>query len=303
MYTRHEYGDIVWIDLESPVRADVERIIDEFDIDANVAEELLVPSVKSRADLRRHYVYMVLHFPALKHSHKTREQEMDFILGRKFLITTHYDLIDPLHKFEKLFETQTLLHSYQGAEHAGIIFITMMKKLYRAVEHEVESIRQDMHDIEENIFSSHHIEMVSAISRTARDLLNLRHTIEPHRDALQTLESVTPQLFGPEFVSQVKTLTTEYYRVHNHIMRETESLHELRETNNSMLTTKQNETMRIFTILAFFTFPLTLIVTVADISTPDNPILNVTHPFWVIVTLLTMITIWMFVFFKRKNWL
>lgn len=303
MYTRHTYRDIVWVDLESPSREDVERVIEEFNIESNIAEELLLPSVKARAEVRADYMYLVLHFPALHHSHKTREQEMDFIIGKKFLITTHYDLIDPLHKFEKIFQTHALLNNYQDAEHAGTIFITMMRRLYRAVEHEVESIRQGMHDIEESIFSNHHVEMVSAISRTARDLLNLRHTIEPHRDALQTLEAHAPTIFDATFVQHIKDLTNEYYRVHNHIMRETESLHELRETNNSMLTTKQNESMRIFTILAFFTFPLTLIVSVADISTPDNPLLAVQHPFWIVVALLTVVTVCMFVYFKRKKWL
>jgi hypothetical protein len=59
-------------------------------------------------------------------------------------------------------------------------------------------------------------------------------------------------------------MSNEYYRVHNHVMRNTESLHELRETNNSLLTTKQNETMRVLTGMALLTFPLTLFVTISD---------------------------------------
>jgi magnesium transporter len=228
---------------------------------------------------------------------------MDFIVGKDFLITTHYDLIDPLHKFSKLFDTQALLNNHQQSEHAGMIMISMIKKLYKAVEHEVESVRQNLHDIEEHIFSSHHVEMVSAISRSSRDLLNLRHTIEPHRDALQSFELFATQLFDPAFAIPLKTLTNEYYRVHNHIIRETESLHELRETNNSMLTTKQNETMRIFTILAFVTFPLTLIVDVFNIDSKYNPLLGHPYDFWFVLGILAFVTLCMFGFFKMKKWL
>ncbi|MDB5188317.1 MAG: hypothetical protein JWO50_837 [Candidatus Kaiserbacteria bacterium] len=303
MYSRHEYGNIIWVDLESPARSDVERIIEEFDIHPSVAEELLVPSVKARAEYYGEYAYLVLHFPALRHSHKTREQEMDFIVGKNFLITTHYDLIDPLHKFSKLFDTQALLNDHQGSEHAGMIMLSMIKKLYKAVEHEVQVVRQNLHDIEDHIFSNHHVEMVSAISRSSRDLLNLRHTIEPHRDTLQSFELFAPQLFGQEFMLPLKTLTNEYYRVHNHIVRETESLHELRETNNSMLTTKQNETMRIFTILAFVTFPLTLIVDVVNIDSEYNPLLHHQYDFWYVLGILLVVACFMFVFFKVKKWL
>ena len=303
MYARHEYGEIVWVDLESPSRADVERVIEEFGIDSSVAEELLVPSSKARAEYHDTYAYMVLHFPALRHSHKTREQEMDFIVGRNFLITTHYDLIDPLHKFSKLFDTESILKTHHGVEHAGFIFVAMVKKLYKAVEHEVEYIRRGLTDIEEHIFSNHHVEMVSAISRSSRDLLNLRHTIEPHRDVWQSCDVFTTQLFGSNFGASLKSVVNEYYRVHNHIMRETESLHELRETNNTMLTTKQNETVRLFTILAFFTFPLSLMVAILSIHSEHNPILGLRYDFWIIIGALLFMAFLMFLYFKRKKWL
>ena len=31
-----------------------------------------------------------MHFPALHHSHKSAEQEVDFIIGKQFLITTRF---------------------------------------------------------------------------------------------------------------------------------------------------------------------------------------------------------------------
>src|SRR3989344_5007702 len=88
MLTRFEHEGITWIDMESPSRDEVVRIAAEFDIESHIAEELLLPASKSRAEFRRNYVYAVLHFPALRHSHKTREQEVDFIVGQNFIITT-----------------------------------------------------------------------------------------------------------------------------------------------------------------------------------------------------------------------
>ncbi len=179
----------------------------------------------------------------------------------------------------------------------------MLKKLYKAIEHEVEYVRHDLAVIEENIFSQRQVEMVAAISRSARDLLNLRQTIEPHREALKSLESEGHAFFGDAFVPYLRALSNEYYRVHNHIMRHTESLHELRETNNSLLTTKQNETMKIFTILAFVTFPLSLIVTILDIPSAHNPIIGRPYDFWIIIGIMLVATFCMFLFFKRKRWL
>jgi Mg2+ and Co2+ transporter CorA len=179
----------------------------------------------------------------------------------------------------------------------------MLKRLYKGVEHELEFIRRDLSNVEERVFSGDEVRMVEAISRVARDLLNLRQILEPHREVLHTLESEGGKFFGEDFVPYLRGLSNEYYKVHNHIMRLTESLHELRETNNSLLSTKQNETMKTFTILAFVTFPLSLIVTIMSMHAPDNPVLDNPHGFRVIAGLVFAAAIVMYFFFRSKKWL
>lgn len=303
MLTRYEHQGLTWVDLESPTLREVQDVASEFGIDVPVAEELLSPSVRPRADFFERYVYLVLHFPALRHSHKNREQEVDFLIGRDFLVTAHYDVVDPIHKFSKVFEVNAALDTQVIAEHGGFLFFSILKKLYKAVEHELEHVRREQNLIEEHIFSGHEVRMVEAISRSARDLLALRQTIEPHRDVLRSLESDGAGFFGPAFVPYLKALSNDYFRVHSHIMRSIESLHELRETNNSLLTTKQNETMRVLTIMALLTFPLSLMVAIFDINTVDNPFSLVPHGFFLIVGLVIAAGALMLAVFKLKKWL
>lgn len=303
MHTRYEHNGLVWIDLESPSRDEIQDVMDQFGIAPLIAEELLLPATKPRVEFYPVYAYLVLHFPALRHSHKTREQEIDFVVGRNFLITTHYDTIDPLHKFSKVFEVNSLLDKSNLGDHAGFMLFYMLKKLYQAVEHEVEYVRHDLGVIEEHIFSGHEVAMVSSISRSARDLLNLRQRIEPHREVLREFEAGGPKFFGIEFTPYLRALSDEYYRVHNHIMRATESLHELRETNNSLLTTKQNEAMKIFTILAFVTFPLSLYLEIFSTDALHTPIIGKEYDFWIIMGIMAVMAACMFFYIKRKKWL
>jgi magnesium transporter len=302
MYSRMEHEGLIWIDLESPTREEVARIVEEFQIQPMVAEELLFPATKQRAEFYADYAYLVLHFPALRHSHKTREQEIDIIVGKRFLITAHYDVIDPLHKFAKIFEVHSILDKDEHEGHAGFLFFYMLKKLYKAVEHEVDYVRHELALIEEHIFSDQQVEMVAAISKSARDLLNLRQAIEPHREVLHTIETDGPKLWGEDFSPYLRALSNEYYRVHNHVMRETESLHELRETNNSLLTTKQNETMKNLTLLAFVTLPLSLIASIFEMNTIDTPLASNPHGFWIIIYGMFIITLLMLWYFKHKKW-
>lgn len=303
MHTRHESGGLVWIDLESPNRIEVRQVAEEFGITEAVSEELLLPASKPRAEFYGNYAYVILHFPALKHSHTTREQEVDFIIGRRFLITTHYETIDPLHKFSKVFEVNAALEAAPLGDHAGFLFFYTVKKLYKAIEHELEFLRRELALIEEYIFSGREVEMVSAISRSSRALLNLRQTIEPHRDVLRTLEEGGPPFFGDAFSPYLRGLSNEYYRVHNHITRATDFLHELRETNNSLLTTKQNETMKVLTLIALFVLPLSFMAEVFAMDTKNMPIIGRQHDFWIVIGMMVILSAGMFIYFKHKKWL
>ncbi len=303
MISRHEHNGLIWIDLLSPTPKEVADVAVEFDLDHATAEELLLPSLKPRVDFSEKWLYLILHFPALRHGRKTQEQEVDFVVGERFIITTHYDAVDPLHKFSKIFETNSLLDRTHMTEHAGFILFYMLKNLYKAIDHEGEYIRRELSQIEEHIFIGHEVEMVQAISRSARDLLNLRQTIEPHREVLHDLETNGSRFFGADFVPFLKGMSNEYYRVHNHIMRNTESLHELRETNNSLLTTKQNETMRVLTVMALLTFPLALFVAISDFHGSGNPFTHVENGFWYLLGLVVTAASILTWYFWRKKWL
>jgi magnesium transporter len=303
MIKRYTHGKLTWIDLESPTQDDVRSMIEEFSIDPLVAEELLLPTLKPRIEMHEHFVYLILHFPALRHTHQSPEQEIDFIVGRDFLITTRYDTIDPLHKFSKVFEVNSVLDRSNIGSHAGFLFFYILKKMYRSVDHEVEHIQADLENIETKIFGGYEKEMVASISFSGRDILNLRQTIEPHRDVLRSFEEDGKIFFGNDFSPFLRTLSNEYYRVHNHIMRNTEFMRELRETNNSLLYTKQNEIMKVLTIMAFVTFPLALFTSLFGMNTSYLPIVGHEFDFWIIVAaMITLATIF-FIFFKYKKWL
>ena len=303
MLNRYEHNGLTWIDLESPTPEEVQQVAEHFGIAALVAEELLMPTTKPHVEYYPEYLYLVFHFPALRHSRKTREQEIDFVIGHNFIITTHYDTVDPLHKFSKVFEVNSILDRSNIGEHAGFLFFYMLRKLYKEVEHEVEYVKHDMGIIEEHIFSGHEVSMVSAISRSARDLLNLRQTIEPHREILHELESGAAHFFGEDFLPYLKTLSNEYYRVHNHIERQTESIRELRETNDSLLSTKQNEVMKTLTVITAVTAPLALIAGTFGISSQYIPIIDSPVGFWFVLFIMLVTGIGIVVFFKREKWM
>lgn len=301
MRERRDYKNFSWIHLSDPRPDEVQELVHEFGVHLGIAEELLVPSAKPHAEIYDHHMYLVLHFPALRRAHIHQEQEIDFVIGKNVIITAHYEHIDTLHKFEKTLALDTLHHAKY--EHSFDMFIAVLKRLYRSVEHEADAVRDVLENIERDMFLGEEKEMVFALSKIARDILNLRQALEPHEDILQSVRTEIERLAPAGYASRVRNIENLWHRVNRRMVRLHQTMKELRETNNSLLNTKQNEIMKVLTIMAFVTFPLTLLAALFGMNTHDTPLLGTPQDFWIIVGAMFFFASLMFMYFKKKGWL
>lgn len=304
MITIYKHKHLTWVDVESPTPEEVREIMEKYDIDPLVADELLLPTLKPHVDVYPNFIYLILHFPAFKHTHSGNvNQEIDFIIGKDFLITTRYDSVDPLHKFSKVFEVNSVLDKSDIGDHAGFLFFYMIRKLYKSLEHELEYIEDSLEIIEEDVFEGKEKEMVIALSNISRDLLNLKQALNPHQEILTSFSNAGKIFFGNDFGNHLNSIIGEYYRIKNSILVHTDTLYELRETNNSLLSTKQNEVMKVLTIMAFITFPLSLIASIFGMNTSYLPLVGGPFDFWLVMGIMGFAGLLMFIFFKRNRWL
>ncbi len=318
MLSRVKIGDIEWIDLESPSQEELRNIMHEFDIDPMTMRELLEPSLKPRTEDFKDYLYLVLHFPSIRDGKMLSEQEIDFILGVNFLITTRYQAISAFEELKKQLETGVALNEskdFQGPseryKYAADLFLELVEKMYHIVSIQIEDVQDDLEDIEEEIFNEKEKEMVFALSYTGRDILNLKQALDPHQETLKSLEALIANYSSSEHKKKLKVLESFYYKLRKNTSQLWHSLTELRETNNSLLSTKQNEVMKIFTILAFVTFPLSLVSSIFGMNTEYIPVTGmhinlgfvVIKDFWVVIALMLLATLLMFAYFKHKKWI
>ncbi|OHA84043.1 MAG: hypothetical protein A2937_02515 [Candidatus Yonathbacteria bacterium RIFCSPLOWO2_01_FULL_47_33b] len=304
MISRYTYKDLVWIDVQSPTSEEVRGLMDEFNIHPLAADELLTPTLRPKVDLYPDFIYLILHFPIISHKHEGgREQEIDFIIGKKFLITTHYDLIDPLHEFSKVFEVNSILERSNIGDHAGFILFYIMKELYKMLDRELDHVNHDFTDIEAKIFGGKERDMVNSISHLNRDLLNFRQTLRPHKEVLESFEVAGTKFFGQDFSYYLRTIVGEHYKISAILDGHRETILELRDTNDSLLTTKTNETIKTLTTLSFVIFPLSLIAGIFGMNTNELPIVGRPHDFWMVIGIMLIGVLGMFVYFKYKKWI
>ncbi|HSE35438.1 MAG TPA: magnesium transporter CorA family protein [Candidatus Paceibacterota bacterium] len=304
MITRYPYRELVWIDIEKPTHEEVRALMDEFDIHPMVADELLGPSVRPKVDRHENFIYLVLHFPAIRHSHgSSQAQEIDFIIGKKFLITVRYDAVDPLHKFSKVFEVNSILDRSNIGEHAGFLFFYMIRKIYASCIHELEIIRDQLGDAEEQIFAGRERDMVEQLSVINRDLLTFHRALRQHEATLNSLARASEEFFGNEFRHWIENVVGEYLKVEEMFEDQKEVLANLRETNNSLLSTKTNDVMKVLTATTFSILPASLLGQIFSTRAGGMPLIDSPYAFWIILTGMIILAGSTYFYFKRKRWL
>lgn len=297
--------------MESPSKADISKVRSEFDVHSLVAEEVLSPSLRPKVDVYSSHVYLVLHFPVYIYGKpgfsddSVREsREVDFILGKDFLITVHYEPIDEFLDFTKLFEASELIGQGRDAEvDAGFIFYHILGGLYRGIESDLDSINRNLRDIESHIFLGDERRMVERISSVNRSLLDFRWALKNHEDILNSLESDASDFFNNSFPTHLHALYNEYYKIWNIIESNKEIVGDLRTTNDSLLSTKTNEVMKVLTILAFITFPLSLVAAIFGMNIDSAPLVHDPNGFWIVIGIMIVLMAAMFGYFRHKQWL
>ncbi len=303
MIKTHTHKSITWIEVENPTVDEIKSLARDYNINLGVAMELELPSYKEKIIAYKDYLYVVMHFPALRHSHIRTEQEIDFIIGKNFIITTRYETIDALEKFSKTFELNKMLERDLMEDHAGFVFYYIIKELYRAMSDEFDSVSDVLRTIEKNVFSGKEKDMVADISKANRNLINIARTVNAHGDLLQKLKIEAEQFFGKDFSDNMDKILNEYYRVEKILTGNIDYLREIRATNDSLLSSKQNETMKVLTVITLLTLPMTVINGFFQLSTRYTPLVGRSHDWQIIVISELVAVILFYVFIKFKKWL
>jgi magnesium transporter len=303
MICTNKYRNLTWIDVESPTQNEITHLIEEYDIPEIAAKELLSKTVRSKVDLHHNTIYLILHFPKVHtKGDVSTEQEIDFLLGKDYVITVHYEKIRALSHCTHSFESHTVSNKNAIGDHAGFLFFYLIKELYKDSMEALEGVNDNLKDIEKSIFEGKEGDMVHAISQTNRKLLDFKQAIRFHGDVLESFENAGKNFYGDNFSYYLSAITGEYNKVNNLLEGHKEILRDLRETNDTLLSWKTNQTVKSLTVLSFIMLPLALITGIFGMNS-EVIFINSSVDFYSVLIAMVCLAIMMFLFFKGKKWI
>ncbi len=301
------YRGIVWLDLQSANDDEVAGLVKRYDLHPLVGEELKRSSTLAKVDFYPDYFLVALTLPIRVRKGERYEivdRQIDFVIGKNFLITSRNDAIEQLEYFKKIFEANVILNKEERIEHAGFLFYYMIKRIYAGMIEDLENIRDSLTAAETRVFAGDERKMVEVLSSLSRELIDIKQTARMHHDVWEELVAFADKdFFGKDFGSYIRDIRDEFNIIHELITNARELLADLRETNDSLLNTKQNETIKILTLIALIFNPLTFIASVFTIPAAYVPLVDKAYGWTVIVIVMAVLVVGTWWFFKKKRWI
>lgn len=303
MIERFTQGKIRWINLKNPTREEIQAIMTELDMYPALMTDLTTPVPKNSAINIGSTIKVTLDFPVVKRIDTSNQNEVKFLITKQFLLTIQYEEMDGIDRFKRQFEVASTLRKSQKNITGAHLFISLVNNLYESASTKLDYIESKLADIEDDIFKDNDRQLVYALSSVSKKLITFRHIMRGHDEVFSSVRPLFVAIYGDTFTSDLQGIQGQYFLLQRHANALFETLTALQETNITMITTRQNDVIKNLTVMAFITYPLTLLSSMFGMNVQDAPILGHKHDFWIVVLVMILASTCFIIFFRHKKWI
>jgi len=297
---------LTWIHLDPPIDAEIVNTLrDRFGWHPLDVEDVLSKRQRPKVDdyVDDGYLFGVLHFPAYdKNIQRLNAGELDFFIGPDYLVTiSNVELLPVTRLFNRLQDDERL-RDQLFTKGSGRLLYEILDDLFDYCFPILDKIAYKLDSIEDDIEDRRSEEIVTDISKAKQEIISYRKIIKPQRPALRLLERHIERFLPEELELYFDDLVDASERIWDLLDNYKEVVEALESTNESVISHRQNDVLRVLTIFSVVLLPLTLISGIFGMNV-GFPGAGTHTAFWIIVGLMIATIASMVAFFKYKRWL
>jgi magnesium transporter len=158
--------------------------------------------------------------------------------------------------------------------------------------------------LEDDIFEERAEEVVRDISNVKQEIINFRKVIRPQRPVLRDLEKVKQRYLASDLDLEIyfDDIVDAHERIWDMLENYKEVAEALEETNESLISHRLNDILRVLTAISVVILPLTLIASVMGMNT-WVPSEHHEAGFITVLALMAILLVGMVAYFRRRKWL
>src|SRR5688572_27708288 len=273
-----------WINIESPGPIEQAWLEEHFDFHPLANEDVQSRNQRPKIDEYDDYIFIVLHFPVFdKKVGRLNAGELDVFVGPDYLITLPNTALQPVEYLFERAKANEDLREQLFSQGSGYL-------LYRIVDYAHDycfpmlgKIGNKLDRLETDIFEGRSEEVVRDISNAKQEIINFRKIIRPQRVVLRDLERTKHRYLASESDLEIyfDDIVDASERIWDMLENFKEVVEALEDTNESVISHRVNNVLRVLTSISVVVLPLTLIASIFGMNV-EVPGEGSIHAFWVV---------------------
>ena len=294
---------LTWIRLDAPGHEVAVELAERFGWHPLDVEDVLSKRQRPKIDEYPDYLFCVLHFPFYDKSvQRLNAAELDIFVGPGYLVTLPTVELLPVSRLFQRCVDDTELRESLFAKGSGYLLYHVLDDLFDYCFPILDKIGHKLDSIEDDIEEARSEEIVRDISRAKQEIISYRKIIKPQRPTLRLLERRIERFLPEELELYFDDIVDASERIWDLLDNYKEVVEALEATNEAAIAHRQNNVLRLLTLISVTMLPLTVITSLFGMNV-DFPGNGSSVAFWVILGFLVAVLAGMIGFFRYKRWL
>jgi magnesium transporter len=296
---------LTWIHLDAPTLEEAELLQRRFGWHPLDLEDVLSRRQRPKIDEYPDdgYLFVVLHFPVYdKRIQRLNAAELDVFVGQDYLVTLpNVELLPVTRLFHRCHEDLELRAQLFG-KGSGYLLYHVLDDLFDYCFPILDKIGHKLDSLEDDIFEGRSDEVVRDISNVKQEIISYRKIIKPERPTLRLLERYVERFLPQELELYFDDIVDASERVWDILDNYKEVVEALEDTNESAINHRQNDILRVLTVVSVILLPMTLITGVFGMNV-HFPGFGTSAAWWAVVAGMVTLAVSLAAFFRYKRWL
>lgn len=303
---RLEASGLTWLNIESPTELETAWLAEHYEFHPLDLEDVLSRRrQRAKIDEYADYLFIVLHFPRFdKRTGRLQAAELNVFVAEDLVITLPNEPLKPLSALWSRCERGEAAREQYMSKGSGYLLYEVVDTMYDYCFPILDKIGFKLDAIEDALFEGESDDLVRDISNIKQEIINYRKIVKPQRPTLRLLERSNQRYAPQDLEIYFDDIVDKSERIWDLLENYKEVAEALEATNESVITHKLNDIIRVLTILSAIVLPLTLITSIYGMNVEELPFadagaFSLIFPVIVMVLIAAVLIAW----FRHKRWL
>jgi magnesium transporter len=297
---RADKGLIIWVDLENPTDEEIKLILsDVFQFHPLAIEDCVTPSALPKLEDYDDYLFLVMHAVDFTRTEKFNTTELDFFLGKDYLVTFHHLPLKSINSVMDRCVKATGVVA-RGPDRLAHLVLDAMVDNFKPI---TDELRNEIELIEETVLGEEATNLTPKLIEVRSELNHLRQIVRPQRDIAARLAHGESKIVRSIMYPYFRDLRDNLVRIDETAASYADQLLISFDLFLSKSGFQANEGIKALTALTAITLPAMLIGSWYGMNFEHMPELSAPYGYPIVILVTGTLTALMWWWCKKRRWI